>query len=77
MSTQQERNLREQELFAPQELGYEVEWKTDYHVRINWLMDIYPVNNKFHDLRTNTRGYVTPNITEFIKNNVGLNERRK
>lgn len=35
---------------------YNVERKTDYQYRINGILDIYPQNQRYHDIRKNKRG---------------------
>jgi hypothetical protein len=35
---------------------YRIEPLTDYQFRINGVVDIYPVNKRWHDLRSGERG---------------------
>lgn len=37
-------------------LGYDVIAKTEYHYRINDRLDVWPVRNRWHDLKTRERG---------------------
>lgn len=47
--------------------GYEIEKKSDYHYRINKVIDIFPIHHRFHDLRINKRGNYKPGtLKEFI-----------
>lgn len=36
--------------------GYDVEQKTETHFRINGRLDLYPIHNLWHDIKTNERG---------------------
>lgn len=47
------------------ELAYEVQEFTPYHFRIEGVLDIYPTNKKYHDLRTGKRGYYN-DLNEFV-----------
>ena len=42
---------------------YEVERLTQYQYRINGVLDIYPVNKRWHDIRSGERG----NYNQMIK----------
>jgi len=74
---------REQEIWGLQDMGYEVHWFTDFHVRINGVLDIYPVNLKWHDLRCKTineriheRGsIINESITKFVERKIGSHEQ--
>ena len=46
--------------------GYKVEFKTEYHIRINDTLDLFPVNKKFHNVKTNKRGKYS-NIISIIQ----------
>lgn len=47
-----------------QEKGYELVHLTEYHVRINGKLDVFPTSNKYHDLRKGTWGVLdNPNTT--------------
>ena len=37
--------------------NYQVEALTDYQFRVNGVLDIYPVNRRWHDLRSGGRGF--------------------
>lgn len=41
------------ESLAPE---YKIEKKSEYHYRINDVLDVFPVNNKYHVLALNKRG---------------------
>jgi hypothetical protein len=36
--------------------GYDVEQKTEHHFRVNGVLDLWPIHNRWHDLRNNERG---------------------
>ena len=36
--------------------GFEVKELTEYHYRINGVLDLFPTSNKWHDLTTGKRG---------------------
>lgn len=61
--------VRTKEILALTELGYTVEMKTEYQYRINNLVDLFPVNNQFHNIKDNRRGHYK-NITAFIKSEI-------
>ena len=48
--------VRTDEILALKRQGYSVEQKSDYHFRINGILDIWPIHNRWHDLRTQERG---------------------
>ncbi len=48
--------VRQQEIEALSELGYEVKRLTDYQYRINGFIDLYPIHNRWHNLKTGKRG---------------------
>lgn len=53
--------------------GYEVEQKTEYHFRINGCVDLWPIHNRWHDLRTNERGG-TRDLAVFVKERIRPND---
>lgn len=57
--------IRTKEILALTEFGYTVEMKSEYQYRINDIVDVFPVNNRFHDIRTNHRGHYN-NIKPFL-----------
>lgn len=56
--------------------GYTVEVKTPYHFRINSVLDVYPVNRRFHDLAKNERG-TYQDIFGFVGEFFWVNAERK
>lgn len=38
------------------ELGIEAQYLSPYHIRFEGVLDVWPKNKKFHDIRRNTRG---------------------
>ena len=63
--------IRTQEILDLEKLGYKVERKTEYQFRINDEYDLYPTHNRWHHLRTNTRGGAK-NLAEFIKKSLKI-----
>lgn len=55
-----------------EELGYTVERKTEYQFRINGVLDIYPTNAKFHNIKTGKRGsFAGQNLATFVRRYLG------
>jgi hypothetical protein len=48
--------MRSAEIMGLVEQGFKVEKKSDYHFRINDLLDLHPIHNRWHDLRKNRWG---------------------
>jgi len=61
--------VRQQEIEALSSLGYKVDKKNDYHYRIDDLIDVWPIHNRYHNIKTNKRGGYK-NVTEFIKKQI-------
>lgn len=61
--------IRTQEILSLSELGYKVERKTDYQFRINDTIDLYPIHNRWHNVKTNKRGGAR-NLKEYILSNL-------
>lgn len=49
--------------------GYDVEQKTEYHFRINGVLDLFPIHNQWHDIRTNERGGAK-DLATFVKERI-------
>lgn len=47
-------------------LGYEVHQFTPYQFRIEGRLDVYPVNRKWHDIKSNKRGSYG-DVIEFVR----------
>lgn len=48
--------------------GYSVKQLTPYQYRINGFLDVYPVNARFHDIRTGKRGsFHGQNLASFVR----------
>lgn len=57
--------IRTEEILKLRELGYTVDEKTAYQFRVNDVIDLYPIHNRYHNIKTDKRGgYKT--ATEFI-----------
>ena len=63
--------VRQEEIESLKELGYVVEKKSDYHYRINNQIDVCPIHNRYHILKTNKRGGYKQ-VVEFIKKQIKL-----
>ena len=46
--------------------GYEVRMITEFQYRINGALDVYPTNNKWHNIKTGERGTYSQ-LTRFVK----------
>lgn len=44
------------EILALRDIGYKVEQKTDFHFRINGILDLFPIHKRWHNIKTNKRG---------------------
>lgn len=45
--------------------GFRIEEKTPYQFRIEGVLDVYPIHNRYHDLKRNRRGGYR-DVREFI-----------
>lgn len=50
------RSARSLEISQLQQDGFKVQRITPYQFRVNGRLDLYPVNNRFHDIKTGRRG---------------------
>jgi hypothetical protein len=57
--------VRQSEIESLSDLGYVVEKKTDFHYRINGTIDLWPIHNRWHNIKTGKRGGAK-NLKEFI-----------
>lgn len=57
--------VRQLEIESLSELGYAVEKKTEFQYRINGVVDLYPIHNRWHNIKTNKRGGAK-NLKQFI-----------
>ena len=48
--------IRVAELMELKKAGFTIEQKTPYQFRVNGVLDIYPIHNRYHDLQTGERG---------------------
>jgi hypothetical protein len=56
-------------------MGYQLEDKNNgYQVRINGVLDIYPQNKRYHDLKANRRGDYK-NLVGFVVGRLPLNKK--
>lgn len=53
-------------LLALEGLGFQVQPLTEYHFRINGVLDLFPTNRRFHNLRTGQRGSYN-DVKAFVK----------
>lgn len=55
-----------------EDAGYTVEKKTEYHFRINDVLDIYPTNARWHNLVSGKRGsFRGKNLARFVREHLG------
>lgn len=66
--------VRQQEIEALKELGYEVKKITEFQFRINDTYDLYPIHNRWHNIKTQKRGGAQ-NLAEFIKKTLKYNTK--
>jgi hypothetical protein len=64
--------IRQDEIQSLSEVGYDVKKLTDYQYRINGVFDLYPIHNRWHNLKTNKRGGAK-NLKQFIIKKLKLN----
>jgi hypothetical protein len=57
---------RKAEIYSLRKLGFYIEEKTPFQFRINDCVDLYPVHNLYHDIKTGNRGSYR-SATKFIK----------
>ena len=48
--------VRTEQILSLRGSGFIVEQKSEYHFRIDNVLDLWPTHNRYHDLRTNQRG---------------------
>lgn len=48
--------IRTSILMSLQGEGFKIEQKTPYHFRVNGRLDLWPIHNRFHDIKTGRRG---------------------
>lgn len=58
--------IRQKQIEALSYIGYTVKKLTDFQYRINDTYDLYPIHNRWHNLKTNKRGGAK-NLADFIK----------
>lgn len=61
--------IRQKQIEALSDNGYSVKKLTDYQYRINDTYDLYPIHNRWHNIKTDKRGGAK-NLSEFIKQNL-------
>ena len=58
--------IRTKQILSLRNLGYKIAKKTPYQFRINDVIDVYPIHNRYHNIKTGKRGGYR-DIIEFIK----------
>ena len=61
--------VRTDQILALRREGYSVEAKTPYQFRVDGAFDLYPIHNRWHDLRTNKRGGAK-DLADFIRRTI-------
>ncbi|GAI03928.1 unnamed protein product [marine sediment metagenome] len=59
--------LRTQSLLKLCKEGFKIEEKTQYHFRVNNRLDVWPIHNRYHDIKKNRRGGFR-NVANFVRN---------
>ncbi len=67
--------IRTEAILALRKQGYAVEQKTVYHFRVNGVLDLYPIHNRWFDLRTKERGGAK-DLATFVKERIRHFETR-
>ena len=57
---------RVERLLALRAEGFEIEQKSPYHFRVNGRLDVWPVHNRYHDLKLKKRGGF-PDVAVFVR----------
>jgi hypothetical protein len=65
--------IRTEQILALKRQGYHVEQKTEFHFRINSILDLWPIHNRWHDLRTHEHGGAK-DLAVFVKERIRHNE---
>lgn len=68
--------IRTEEILALKRQGYDVEQKIDYHFRVNGILDLWPIHNRWHDLRTQERGGAKQ-LAVWVKERIRPTEKRQ
>lgn len=68
--------IRTEAIMGLKRQGYDVEQKSEYHFRVNGILDLWPIHNRWHDLRTNERGG-SKDLAVFVKERIRPNETRR
>lgn len=58
--------IRQREIEALAEQGFEIKRLTEWQYRVNNCLDLYPIHNRWHDIKKNRRGGAK-NLAEFTK----------
>ena len=48
--------VRTKEIIDLRNKGFKIEQKSEYHFRINDILDVWPTHNRWHYLKENSRG---------------------
>jgi len=60
--------IRTKTIMGLQNNGHHVEQKTEYHFRIDYLLDVWPTHNRFHNIKTGKRGgYKSNHLPKMVK----------
>jgi hypothetical protein len=63
------RSRNAEDILALRNDGFEVVELTEYHFRVNGIVDFFPTNRRFHVLKANRRGFYK-SAREFMKKGV-------
>lgn len=61
------------EINALKKKGYKIEWITPYQCRVNGVLDLFPTNWRYHNIKTSKRGIFDKalSIVEEVFNGLG------
>lgn len=66
--------VRQQEIESLVDEGYKVQKFTEFQYRINDTYDLYPIHNRWHNIKTNKRGGAQ-NLADFIRQTIHLTKK--
>lgn len=58
---------RTAQIWSLKKMGYSVKQMTEYQFRIKGRVDVFPIHNRYHDIKTNERGGYR-DVVEFVRN---------
>ncbi len=59
-------SIRTQELLSLRKEGFKIQQKTIYHFRVRDVLDVWPIHNRYHDIKKSERGGFR-DVKSFVK----------